>query len=170
MGILDSFLGAGGGGATTLPIGQTNMPQMSPDQWNNNPASTPASGVGAMFADPNFVNFLAGTGAALDPDGVGGAVGKATQAVVQNKQMGKAMAKQDARWQSLIEAMAGGKVGKATLKEDGKGGTTVTLGAPEGGLGALNQPVQQQQAPEAASIFDQYMQNIQSFQQKWGGK
>lgn len=125
-------------------------------------------GITGLFNDPNFINFLAGTGAGLDPEGVGGALGKPAQAWNQNKQMGKAMAKQDARWQSLIEAMAGGKVGKATLKEDGKGGTTVTMGAPEGGLGTLSQPVQQPAEP--VSIFDQYMQNIQGFQQKWGGK
>lgn len=119
----------GGQFATNAPVPQSTTPA--------------GGGVSGLLADPNFQNFLAGTGAALDPDGVGGAVGKATQGMIQNKQMGKAMEKQDKRWQSLIDAMAGGKVGKATLKEDGKGGTTVTLGAPEGGLGTLSQPMQQ---------------------------
>ena len=121
-------------------------------------------GVGGLFADPNFINFLAGTGAALDPEGVGGALGKPVQAWNQNKQMGKAMEKQDQRWGSLMEAMAGGKVGKATLKEDGKGGSTVTLGAPEGGLGTLNQ---QPATQPAVDPFQQWMSQMQSFQQTY---
>ena len=104
-------------------------------------------GVSKLLEDPNIQNLMAGIGAGLDPDGVGGAVGKATQGMIQNKQMGKAMEKQDARWKAVIDAIGTGSVGKATIKEDGKGGTTMTLGAPEGGLGTLNQPTQQQQDP-----------------------
>lgn len=182
MDFMNDILGMISGTAqpTSMGINQGSMPQMSPDQWNNNPAnfdannaanpsvSSQGGGVAGLFADPNFQSFLAGTGAALDPDGVGGAVGKATQSMIQNKQMGKAMEKQDARWQSLMEALAGGKVSKATLKEDPKGGTTITLGAPEGGgLGALDQPIQPQTQPQAPPTFQDFMT---SWTQKWGGQ
>ena len=168
------FLSGANGSAPSTTIGPGSMSHMSPDQWDTtvqNPNTTGGAGgggVAGLFADPNFQNFLAGTGAALDPDGVGGAVGKATQGMIQNKQMGKAMEKQNARWTALMEAMAGGKVGKVTLKEDGKGGSTITLGAPEGGLGTLNQPVQQPTMPE--SPFTQYMNNMQNWMLKWGGQ
>lgn len=144
------LLSGANGSAPSTTIGPGAMSHMSPDQWGTtvqNPNTTGGQGgggIGGLFADPNFQSFLAGTGAALDPDGVGGAVGKATQGMIQNKQMGKAMEKQDARWKAVIDAIGTGSVGKATIKEDGKGGTTLTLGAPEGGLGSLNQPVQQQ--------------------------
>ena len=81
------------------------------------PAGTGLSMEG-LFGDPNFINFLAGTGAGLDPNGVGGAVGKATQGMVQNQQMGKAMEKQDKRMQAFIEArkaMAGDRVLESRL-------------------------------------------------------
>lgn len=138
---------AGGqGGFAGLGIGN---PGSYGGQFATNTPSgaSDGGGVAGLLADPNVQNLMAGIGAGLDPEGVGGAIGKPTQAMIQNKQMGKAMEKQDARWTALIEAMAGGKVGKATLKEDGKGGTTLTLGAPEGGLGTLNQPMQPEQDP-----------------------
>ncbi len=121
----------GGQFATNAPVPQT-------------PSAPGGGGVAGLLADPNVQSMLAGIGTGLDPDGVGAAIGKPTQAMIQNKQMGKAMEKQDARWKAVIDAIGTGSVGKATIKEDGKGGTTLTLGAPEGGLGTLNQPLQQQ--------------------------
>ena len=159
------------GGSGTTTIGPGSMSHMSPDQWGTqvqNPSG--GGGVGGLLADPNIQSLMAGIGAGLAPEGVGGAVGKATQGMIQNKQMGKAMEKQDKRWQALIDAMAGGKVGKATLKEDPKGGTTITLGAPEGGLGSLDKPLQPAAQPAIeASPFSQYMNNMQSWFQKFGG-
>ena len=152
-------------GGTT--IGPDSMSHMSPDQWGTQ-VKNPNGGVNGVLSDPNFINLLAGVGAGLDPEGVGGAIGKATQGMIQNKQMGKAVAKQDQRWQALIEAMNGGKVGKATLKEDGKGGTTITLGAPEGGLGQLSQPTAQQ--PVQISPLQEYINNQQNWLAKWGGQ
>ena len=136
-----------GGSGTT--IGPGSMSHMSPDQWGTQVqgGSTEGGGIAGLLADPNIQSLMAGVGANLDPEGVGGAIGKPTQAMIQNKQMGKAMEKQDARWKAVIDAIGTGSVGKATIKEDGKGGTTMTLGAPEGGLGTLNQPTQQQQDP-----------------------
>lgn len=146
-------------GGTGTTIGPNSMSHMSPDQWGTQVQGTGGGGGGGgiagLLADPNIQSLMAGVGANLDPDGVGGAVGKPVQGMIQNKQMGKAMEKQDARWTALIDAMAGGKVGKATIKEDGKGGTTMTLGAPEGGLGALNQPIQQT-APAQPDFFDNF--------------
>lgn len=153
---LSGMMGGQGNAGTT--IGPGAMSHMSPDQWGT---KVPQSSGGGIFADPNFQSFLAGAGASLDPEGVGGAVGKATQGVIQNRQMGKAMEKQDRRWSALIEAMAGGKVGSATIKEDGKGGTSVSLKAPEG-LGSLSAPTQEQVSP-----FQEYMSNMQGWFAKY---
>ena len=158
---LIGMLSGANGAAASTTVGPNAMSHMSPDQWGTtiqNPNTTGGQGGGGvmgLLADPNFQSMLAGIGTNLDPEGVGGAIGKPTQALIQNKQMGKAMEKQDKRWQALIDAMADGKVGKATIKEDGKGGTTMTLGAPEGGLGALNQPIQQT-TPTQPDFFDNF--------------
>ena len=84
-------------------------------------AATAKSGGGmmGMFSDPNFINFLAGTGARMDPEGVGGALGGATQEWVQSQQMAKAMEKQGDLMDRLLEALAGGKIGKANVGKDG---------------------------------------------------
>ena len=149
-------------GGTGTTIGPNSMSHMSPDQWGTQVQGTGGGGVAGLLADPNIQSLMAGVGANLDPDGVGGAVGKPVQGMIQNKQMGKAMEKQDARWNALIEAMAGGKVGKATLKEDPKGGTTVTLGAPEGGLGSLSQPSQSAQ-PAQPNFLDDFSSQFKNF-------
>ena len=136
------------------------------------PADGGGGGVSKLLEDPNIQNLMAGIGAGLDPNGVGGAVGKATQGMIQNKQMGKAMEKQDARWTALIDAMAGGKVGSASIKTDPKGGTSVSLKAPESGLGTLSQPMPPAPAPVSDvsdSPFTQYMNNMQQWFQKFGG-
>ena len=135
----------------------------------NNPAMTEGGGGGgivSLLADPNIQSLMAGIGTNLDPEGVGGAIGKPTQAMIQNQQMGKAMEKQDQRWTSLIEAMAGGKVGSASIKDDGKGGTSVSLKAPEG-LGTLSEPMQNTAPQEPVSPFQSYMNNMQGWFAKY---
>lgn len=161
-------------GGTGTTIGPNSMSHMSPDQWGTQVQGTGGGGSGGgiagLLADPNIQSLMAGVGANLDPDGVGGAVGKPVQGMIQNKQMGKAMEKQDARWNALIEAMAGGKVGSASIKTDPKGGTSVSLKAPENGLGTLSQPMQQTPAADVSnSPFTQYMNNMQQWFQKFGG-
>jgi len=128
-------------------------------------AQPSGNGISGLFADPNFQSFLAGTGAALDPNGVGGAIGKTTQGMIQSKQMGKAMEKQDKKWNALIEALGTGKVGSASLKEDGQGGTTVSLKAPEG-LGDLNKPMAQDVKP---SPFEDWMSGMSKWKDKYLG-
>jgi hypothetical protein len=157
----------GGGAAASTTIGPGAMSHMSPDQWGTtvqNPSG--GGGIAGLLADPNILTLMAGVGANLDPDGVGGAVGKPVQGMIQNKQMGKAMEKQDQRWSSLIEAMAGGKVGSASIKEDGKGGTSVSLKAPEG-LGALSEGMQNTAPQEPASPFQSYVNNMQGWFAKY---
>ena len=159
-------------GGTGTTIGPGSMSHMSPDQWGTQVQGTGGGGVAGLLADPNIQSLMAGVGANLDPDGVGGAVGKPVQGMIQNKQMGKAMEKQDARWNALIEAMAGGKVGSASIKTDPKGGTSVSLKAPESGLGTLSQPMQVAPTPTtdaSDSPFTQYMNNMQQWFQKFGG-
>ena len=94
-----------------------------------NPQQSGGGGIAGLFSDPNFLSFLAGAGSKLDPEGVGGAIGGATQGWIQAKQTGKALEKKDAQTERLIEAMAGGKIGGATVKPDG----TMTLKASERG-------------------------------------
>jgi hypothetical protein len=43
------------------------------------PLQNESFSIGKLFSDPNFVNLLADIGAKLDPQGVGGALGTATQ-------------------------------------------------------------------------------------------
>ena len=52
---------------------------------NSGSAATPSFSVAKLFNDPNFVNLLAGIGAKLDPQGVGGALGTSTIAFNQAK-------------------------------------------------------------------------------------
>ena len=143
-----SNLLSGGGQNTKLPINQNTMPQMSPDQWNNNPASLVGktggfgSSVNSLLNDPNFQSFLAGTGAGLDPEGVGGAIGNAAKGMIQNRQMGKAMEKQDKRWKNLMELL-GGSAKNVTIRQDGKGGTTMSLDAAENSLGSMHSPLKE---------------------------
>ena len=144
---LNNLISGGGGNATSFSANENVA--------NINPGITPApdggSGVSKLFADPNFQSLLAGTGAALDPNGVGGAMGKATLGMIQSKQMGKAVAKQDGRWTALIEALGSGKIGSASVKTDEKGGTSMSLKAPEVSLGALNQPSAAAVSPDAGT-------------------
>lgn len=66
---------------------------------------------GALFNDRNFLNMLAGTGAGLDPEGVGGAVGKATQQYIRSLATQEAVAKEDAekkRFNEQLLAILGG--------------------------------------------------------------
>ena len=162
-------------GGTGTTIGPGSMSHMSPDQWGTQvQGGSTGGGIAGLLADPNIQSLMAGVGANLDPDGVGGAVGKPVQGMIQNQQMGKAMEKQDQRWTALIDAMAGGKVGSASIKTDPKGGTSVSLKAPESGLGTLSQPMQPAPAPAPAadvsdSPFTQYMNNMQQWFQKFGG-
>lgn len=146
---LMGFLSGANGSAATTTVGPGSMSSMSPDQWGivvSNPNTTGGaggSGIAGLFSDPNFINMLAGAGAAIDPNGVGGAVGKGVQQWNQNKQMGKAMEKQDQRWSALIEAMGKGQVGKANISEDSKTGkTSISLAAPEN-VGATTTPAGQ---------------------------
>ena len=139
---MNSLLSGGGGGATSFSANE-NVASVNPDSGGG--------GISKLFADPGFQSVLAGTGAALDPKGVGGALGNATLGMIQSKQMGKATAKQDQRWTALIEALGSGKLGSASVKTDEKGGTSMSLKAPEVSLGALNQPSAATVSPDAGT-------------------
>lgn len=54
-----------------------------------------AASVLDLFSNPNFQSLLAGIGAKLDPQGVGGALGTATQQYVQSLAAQKALAQQE---------------------------------------------------------------------------
>jgi hypothetical protein len=50
--------------------------------------------IGNMFSDPNFLQLLAGIGAAADPEGAGGVIGKPTMNLIKSKAAQSAAAKQ----------------------------------------------------------------------------
>ena len=150
-------------------LGDSGMPGAIPGAGAMPQQAGSGLSLEGLFGDPNFISFLAGTGAALDPNGVGGAVGKATQSMVQNQQMGKAMEKQDKRWSAFIEAMGKGQVGSVSIKEDPKGGTSISMKAPEGGLGSLDKPVQSNVPMQPVSPLQQYMNDIDGWMKKYGG-
>ena len=114
-----------------------------------------------MFNDPNFINFLAGTGARMDPEGVGGALGGATQEWVQGQQMGKAMEKQGDLMERLLEALAGGKIGKANVAKDGSVKLEAAPKVAEDGDMSLNKPLAQSNFGESVPVFGEWMSNMQ---------
>lgn len=152
------FLGNQAAG-TALPMNQNNMPQLSPDQWNNNPANFAPNqaqigtqtgglidGIGKFFDNPANQAAMAKLGAALDPQGPGGAIGGAALSTIQSKQAGKAGAKVEDRWESLIKALGDGKVGKLNISQDAKSGKTSLSLSGGDGLGSLAKDTQQPQA------------------------
>ena len=47
--------------------------------------ATSGGNLASLFADPNFQALLAGIGGQLAPEGVGGALGRPTTALIQNR-------------------------------------------------------------------------------------
>lgn len=132
-------------------------------------ASGGGGGWTQIFSDPNFLNFLAGTGARMDPEGAGGAIGGATQDMIQQQQMGKAMEKQGDMMDRLLEALAGGRVRSASIKPDG--GMTLT------GHEHSDEAVSKRQQDEASQkpaidVLDNMMQEsrkrMEAFRQRFG--
>lgn len=64
-----------------------------------------------LLADPNFQNLLAGIGTKLDPEGVGGALGTPTTALIKSlaaqKALGKSENKRDAYNKQLLDVLSG---------------------------------------------------------------
>jgi hypothetical protein len=57
-----------------------------------------------LFSNPNFLSLLAGIGAKLDPEGVGGAIGGPTQQLIANQAAQKVGAKNLANSERLLSA------------------------------------------------------------------
>ena len=93
-----------------------------------------------MFNDPNFINFLAGTGARMDPEGVGGALGGATQEWVQGEQAGKAATAQRDEQREMFALLVEAMKGKNKVKIDRDGGISID---PTPSLGKLNEAPEQ---------------------------
>ena len=74
--------------------------------------------IGALFADPNFRNLLAGIGTGLDPKGVGGAIGIPTQQYNQSVASQKSIADIIAK---LGQPTAANIPGLTSAKLDDKG-------------------------------------------------
>src|SRR6266403_5260247 len=68
----------------------------------------PATGFGAsmsqLFSNPNFLSLLAGIGAKMDPEGVGGIIGIPTQQFIANKAAQEAGAKNLAASKELSDS------------------------------------------------------------------
>ena len=73
--------------------------------------TTQPGGFMKLLADPNFQSLLAGIGARLDPQGIGGALGGGTQAFLNQQALQKTAARTqsiaDARHKEILSALAG---------------------------------------------------------------
>lgn len=164
--MLDWLLNAlGGGGSqnvanTQATIGPNFMSHLSPDTWGTQipvPSTTQKSepsALGGFFENPAFQSFLAQVGASLDPEGFGGAVGKAVTQQIQSKQTAKIAEKQDKRWDALIAALGKQETGQnsqpgAMLGGNSSMGTLGTLSS----LGSLGQ-----KSPDQAASLDDVLQ------------
>jgi len=94
----------------------------------------------ALLADPNFQSLLAGTGARLDPEGAGGAIGQSALQMIQGKAAQKATGDAEAKRQKFNEqilALLGGLTPKEmpgpTSVKMGPGQMTVDMTPPGGG-------------------------------------
>ena len=89
--------------------------------------TTQPGGFTKLLADPNFQSLLAGVGARLDPQGVGGALGGATQAYLNQKSLQKTAAHtqgiQEKRHAELLAALARGHTPAGV---EGRTSTTVS--------------------------------------------
>ncbi len=76
---------------------------------DNTPDTIP-SGFAALFSNPQFLSLLAGAGAKLDPQGVGGALGGATQNILNQQALQKTAARtedlQNKRHAEILAAFA----------------------------------------------------------------
>jgi hypothetical protein len=100
-----------------------------------------SEGFNNLLQNKDFLRALAGTGAALDPQGVGGALGGATQDMIGSQA-------QQANLEALIKALGPG--GKVQVKPDGS--TSLQVGQPgegqggqQSGLGTLEKPATQEE-------------------------
>ncbi len=62
-------------------------------------------GMQALASNPNFIQLLAGIGAGLDPEGIGGAVGGPTAQMSRHQAMQQAAAKQQKRDTQLMDQL-----------------------------------------------------------------
>lgn len=131
-------------GTNPAPVGIGPQGQAESNWW-----SGLAEGAGKLFNNPNFLKFLADTGAEIDPRGAGGALGRPTSRWIERQQIGEALAGQQkqgqAQLQELIKALAGpNNLTKLKVSPDGTvefGGAAGAQGqGQESGLGSLEQP------------------------------
>lgn len=98
-------------------------------------------GLGDLFEDRGFLKFLAGVGTELDPQGLGGMLGRPTSKWIERRQQGEAMNQIMGRNRNtinqLMQALAG-NTNVTKLKFDEKGGIEIGGGAPKEG-GQLEQ-------------------------------
>src|SRR6056297_1842607 len=84
-----------------------------------------AAPVGELFQNPNFLKFLADTGAAVDPEGAGGMIGQPTSQWIERKQMGEALGQQNKvgneQFERLLQMLSGSS-NLTGIKIDPKGG------------------------------------------------
>jgi len=135
---LTSMLG-GGGEAATQPASYGSGPQGQGgvvDALQGGLNST-VDTANKMFENPNFLKFLAETGTALDPQGLGGALGQPTSNWIERQQ-------QPAFMDKLIKSLGPG--GQLKIKPDG--GMDMKRGGEETGT------TPQKQESELGSLED----------------
>lgn len=84
-----------------------------------NLAQTPPPSTGGFFNDPNFQALLAGIGTNLDPEGPGGAIGKATSQYIRSKAAQKATETADQRRTEQISMLVNKLGGFSSDKVEG---------------------------------------------------
>jgi hypothetical protein len=111
-------------------------------------------GLTALFQDRNFLSLLAGIGAGLDPKGVGGALGGASQQAIAaqaaQERAAKQAAAQNAQTKMVIDAL--NNYGGLSPRESP--GVTSLSATPEGVKMEITPQTQQQEgavAPETAA-------------------
>jgi hypothetical protein len=108
-------------------------------------------GLTALFQDRNFLSLLAGIGAGLDPKGVGGALGNASQQAIAGQaaqeRAAKQAAAQNAQTKMVIDAL--NNYGGLSPKESP--GVTSLSATPEGVKMEITPQAQQEGEAAAAS-------------------
>jgi len=96
-----------------------------------------------LFKDPNFHGFLAGLSASLDPEGPGGAVGRAASGLIRNKAAQSAFEKQEAENKTYRDEVLNVLKKQAGITPREKEGITKVEATPEGyKLDITTKPVQ----------------------------
>lgn len=121
-------------------------------QGFNAPAGNAGNVLDNLFSNPDFLKFLGQTGAGLDPQGVGGALGAPTARWIERMQGGNAM-------NQLIKAL-GGNTNLTKIKAAPDGTLELGGAAPKEGGSRLEELDFGDDSSEDPLSFDTILDNI----------